>query len=195
MMKRIYYKTNLSYLNTGFVSIIYLCYLTYLMYDDVTFVTLFLLSYVVLFFWCIIDTYKNRKALDEIIENGRCVNAKVKRLIKVSYEYNWGYRGGMDINCYQIEAEYLDHTYISDPVLKRYRNKIPKEVKIYSYMGRDCFVWEPHKGKRIDFEMVDGKDLKGDTNRSVLAMFTVIFTSVFCLTYIVLLLGWMGILT
>lgn len=43
------------------------------------------MSYVVLFFWCIIDTYKNRKVLEEIIENGRCVNAKVKRLIKESH--------------------------------------------------------------------------------------------------------------
>lgn len=40
-MKRVYYKTNLSYLITSSVSIIYLCYLTYLMYDDVSFVALF----------------------------------------------------------------------------------------------------------------------------------------------------------
>lgn len=171
-MKKMYYETNLSYLFPGMIVAVVLYYeLTDI---DMMIKCIVYMLYSTVFVWSIIETLISRKDFDEVIENGRLVTARVKRLQKVSCEYRWGKGGGMYIHCYQIEAQYLEHTYISAPVLKRYRKQIPEQVKIYSYMGKDCFVWERSE-KKIDFDIVEGETWKGKWNRAILNLFIVLW--------------------
>lgn len=190
-MKRIYYKTNLSYLFVCVVVEVFLLYSAFLSRGEGGFEErapqIFSVLYIILIFWCAIDTLHYRKELDEVVKHGHSVDAKVKKIRVVCYDYDWGLRGGLYIKCFQIEAECLEHTYYSDLVLKRYKNRIPKEVKIYSYMGKECFVWDWSKKKNIQNDFVDGEVLNGKFNRTYLSFLTLLCGSVIIITYSIII--------
>ncbi len=190
-MKRIYYKTNLSYLFICVVVEAFLLYFAFLLKGEGGFeeraAQIFCVLYIILVFWCSMDTLHYRKELDEIVKHGHIVNAKVKKIRIVCYDYNWGPRGGLLIKCFQIEAEWSEHTYYSDLVLKRYKNRIPKEVKIYSYMGKEYFVWEWSKKKNVQNDFVDGEVLNGKFNRTYLSFLTLLCGSGIIITYSIII--------
>ncbi len=135
----------------------------------------FAILYLVIVCVCAIETIKNRKEFDEILKNGYSVDAKVIRLKKVYFDYDWGRGGGLLIKYYQVEAEYDVHVKCSAPFFKRYKNRIPDNVKIYSYMGKEYFVWDDSRKEKRQHKIVEGEIFKVKLNRNLLSLFTFIF--------------------
>lgn len=137
----------------------------------------FTILYLVLICACGIETIKNRREFDEILQNGYCVDAKVIKLRKVYLDYDWGRGGGLLVKCYQVEAVYDNHVKCSAPFFKRYKSRIPDKVKIYSYMGKDCFIWDYSRKEKRQYDIEEGDIFKVKLNRVFLSLYTFLFAA------------------
>lgn len=183
-MKKIYYKMSLRYfIVCVFIGIPPIYALYDLKIDEGQLFTPCLFIYIVYIVFLIVnaaETMVYRRKFDETMKYGRSVKAKVKRVKKICYYYDWGAQGGIRTNHYEIEAvEYSDgienHTYSSGLINKRYAKRIPEEVEVYQYMGDCCIVWDYSIKQTVEHEFVDGGQLKADVRRNVLVGLAALF--------------------
>lgn len=187
-MKKVFYRTSLLYLVACSIIEIGLLLMAFRDFvkseiDGMWF--FFAVLYLAVVCACVIETIKNRKEFDEILKNGYFVDAKVIKLKKVYFDYDWGRGGGLLIKYYQVEAEYDNHVKCSAPFFKRYKNRLPDKVKIYSYMGKEYFIWDYSRKEKRQYNTVEGEIFKVKLNRVFLSL----FTSIFGASLIIILFG------
>lgn len=116
----------------------------------------------------VIETVGRRREQRDVLDNGSCVRARVKNLLKVKYEECY-INGAGDIhykNVYCIEAVSYDNFgnevfYRSDIIYARRAKHIPSEVLIYEHGEKTHFVWEDTADKTNYPVVQSGEIIKG----------------------------------
>lgn len=135
----------------------------------------FLVAYIILVGICAARTFKERKRIQNIIQNGRHQRGTVCNLCKLSQEYSIGRFGSnLTRTVYRIKAEVLDEfggrtIYYSDLLSGRKRKYIPKEVDIYYDSGLSYILWEKMSGKIVHTVEELNETEQGETFRMVLS--------------------------
>lgn len=113
----------------------------------------------------VIETVSRRRAQREALENGSCVRARVKNLLKVKYEECY-INGAGDIhykNAYCIEAVSYDNygnevVYRSDVIYTRRAKHIPSAVLVYEYGEKTHLVWED-AAEKTNYPVVQSEEI------------------------------------